>query len=52
LEEETIEITFKFKTIQLKTKKNSSTGLTDALVSVHPTHGGSSDAPVGLSLWM
>jgi len=50
--EETIEVTFKFKTIQLKTKKNSSTGLIDALASVHPTHGGSSDAPVGLSLWM
>ena len=52
MEEETIEVTFKSKSIQLKTKKNSSTGLTDALASVHPTLGGSSDAPVGLSLWM
>ena len=52
MEEETIEVTFKSKSIQLKTKKNSSTGLTDALASVHPTIGGSSDAPVGLSLWM
>jgi hypothetical protein len=52
LEEETIEVTFKSKSIQLKTKKNSSIGLTDALASVHPTLGGSSDAPVGLSPWM
>ena len=51
MEEETIEVTFKSKSIQLKTK-NSSTGLTDVLASVHPTLGGSSDAPVGLSLWM
>ena len=52
MEEETIEVTFKSKSIQLKTKKNSSTGLTDA----HSI--GASDAwrkfgrPVGLSLWM
>ena len=52
MEEETIEVTFKSKSIQLKTKKNSSTGLTDASASVHPMLGGSSDAPVGLSLWM
>ena len=52
MEEETNEVTFKSKSIQLKTKKNSSTGLTDALASVHPTLRGSSDAPVGLSLWM
>jgi len=50
LEEETIEVTFKSKSIQLKTKKNSSTGLTDAPII------GASDAwrkfrrPVGLSL--
>ena len=49
LKEETIEVTFKSKSIQLKMKKNSSTGLTDALASVHPTLGGSSDAFVGLS---
>ena len=49
LEEDTIEITFNSKSIQLKIKKNCSTGLTDALASVHPTLGGSSDAPVGLS---
>ena len=52
MEEETIEVTFKSKSVQLKTKKNSSNGLTDALASVHPTLCGSSDAPVGLSLWM
>ena len=52
MEEETIEVTFKSKSIQLKTKKNSSTDLTDA-----PSIG-ASDAwrkfrrPVGLSLWM
>ena len=52
MEEETIEVTFKSKSIQLKTKKNSSTGLTDA-----PSIG-ASDAwrkfrrPVGLTLWM
>ena len=49
LEEETIEVTFNSKSIQLKIKKNCSTGLTDALASVHPMLGGSSDAPVGLS---
>ena len=49
MEEETIEVTFNSKSIQLKIKKNCSTGLTDALASVHPTFGGSSDAPVGLS---
>ena len=52
MEEETIKVTSKSKSIQLKTKKNSSTGLTDALASVYPTLGGSFDAPVGLSLWM
>ena len=52
LEEETIEVTFNSKLIQLKIKKNCSIGLTDALASVQPTLGGSSDAPVGLSLWM
>ena len=38
LEEETIEVTFKSKSIQLKMKKNSSTDLTDAPII------GSSDA--------
>ena len=52
MEEETIEVTFKSKSIQLKMKKNSSTGLTDAKASVHPKLSGSSDTPVGLSLWM
>ena len=52
MKEETIEVTFKSKSIKLKTKKNSSTGLIDALASVHPTLGRSSDVPVGLSLWM
>ena len=49
MEEETIEVTFNSKSIQLKIKKNSSTGLIDALASVHPTLGERSDAPVGLS---
>jgi hypothetical protein len=52
LEEETIEVTFKSKSIQMKTKKNSSTGLTDA-----PSIGASDGCrkfrrPIGLSLWM
>ena len=38
MEEETIEVTFKSKLIQLKTKKNNSTGLTDA-----PSIGASGD---------
>ena len=52
MEEETIEVTFKSKSIQVKIKKNNSTGLTDAPII------GASDAwrkfrrPVGLSLWM
>ena len=50
LEEETIEVTFKSKSIQLKTKKNSCTGLTDAWTSVHPKLSGRTDAPVGLFL--
>jgi hypothetical protein len=49
VEEETIEVTFNSRSIQLKIKKNCSTRLTDVLASVHPTLGGSSDAPVGLS---
>ena len=49
MEEETIEVTFNSKSIQLKIKKNYSTSLTDALASVHPMLGESSDAPVGLS---
>ena len=52
MEEETIEVTFESKSIQMKTKKNSNTGLTDA-PSIR-----ASDAcrkfrrPIGLSLWM
>ena len=52
LEEETIEVTFNSKSIQLKTKKNSITGLTDALASVHPTLGGRTDALSVYLLWM
>ena len=37
MEEETIEVTFNSKSIQLKIKKNCSTGLIDAIASVHPT---------------
>ena len=48
LEEETIEVEIKSKLIQLQNKKISSTDLTDALTSVHPTLGGRSDAPDGL----
>ena len=48
MEEETIEVEIKSKLIQMPNKKISSTGLTDALASVHPTLGGRSDAPVGL----
>ena len=52
LEEEIIEVTFNSKSIQLKTKKNSSTGLTDALSSVHPMFDGRSDALSAYLLWM
>ena len=52
LEEETIEVTFDSKKIQLKTKKNSSTGLTDTLASVHPTLGGRTDALSVYLFWM
>ena len=52
MEEETIEVTFKSKSIQLKTKKNSSTGLTDALASVHPTLGGRTDTLSAYLFWM
>ena len=52
LEEETIEVEIKSKSIQLKTKKNSSTGLTDALSSVHPMFDGRSDALSAYLLWM
>ena len=52
LEEETIEVTFISKSIQLKIKKNYSTGLTDALASVHPTLGGRTDALSAYLLWM
>ena len=49
LEEETIEVTFNSKSIQLKINKNYSTGLIDAIVSMHSTLGGSPDALVDLS---
>ena len=52
LEEETIEVTFNSKSIQLKTKKNSVTGLTDVLASMHPTLGGMTDAMSAYLLWM
>ena len=52
MEEETIEVTFNSKSIQLKTKKNSSTGLTDVSASVHPMLGGRTDALSVYLLWM
>ena len=52
LEEETIKVEIKSKSIQLKTKKNSSTGLTDVLASVHPMLDGRSDALSVYLLWM
>ena len=52
LKEETIEVTFNSKSIQLKIKKNCSTGLTDALASVHPTLGGRTDALSVYLFWM
>ena len=51
MEKETIKVEIKSKSIHLKTKKNRSTGLTDALASAHPTLGGRTDDPVGPSLW-
>ena len=52
LEEETIEVEIKSKSIQLKMKKNSSTGLTNALSSVHPMLDGRYDALSAYLLWM
>ena len=52
LEEETIEVAINSKTIQLKTKKNSSTGLADVLALVHPTLGGRTDALSVYLFWM
>ena len=52
MKEETIDVTFNSKSIQLKTKKNSSTDLTDALASVHPMLGGKSDVLSSYLLWM
>ena len=52
LKEETIEVAINSKSIQLKTKKNSSTGLTDAKASVHPTLGGRTDALSVYLFWM
>jgi len=52
LEEETIEVTFESKSIQLKTMKNSSTSWTGALASEHPMLGGRTDALSVYLLWM
>jgi len=52
LEEETIEVENKSKSIELKTKINSSTSLTDDTASVHPTIGGRSDALSVYLFWM
>ena len=52
MEEETIEVENKSKSIQLKTKKNSNTSLTDDTASVHPTIGGRSDALSVYLFWM
>ena len=52
MEKETIKEEIKSKSIQLHNMKISITDLTDALASVHPKLSGSSDTPVGLSLWM
>ena len=52
MEEETIEVTFKSKSIQLKTKKNSSIGCTSALASEHPMLGGRTDALSVYLLWI
>ena len=52
MEEETIEVEIKSKSIQLKMKKNSSTGLTNALSSVHPMLDGRYDALSAYLLWM
>ena len=52
LKEETIEVAINSKTIQLKTKKISSTGLTDVLALVHPTLGGRTDALSVYLFWM
>ena len=49
MEKETIEVTLKSKSIQLKTRKNSSTG---ALASEHPMLGGRTDALSVYLLWM
>ena len=51
MEEETIEVKIKSKSIQLKTKKNSCTGLTDVLASVHLMLDGRSDALSAYLLW-
>ena len=50
--EETIEVAINSKTIQLKTKKISSTGLTDVSALVHPTLGGRTDALSVYLFWM
>jgi hypothetical protein len=52
LEEETIEVTFESKSNQWKTKKNSSTGLTDAPGIEASDACRKFRRPVGLSLWM
>ena len=50
MKKESIKEKIKSKSIQLQNKKISSTGLTDALASVHPKLSGRTDAPVGLFL--
>jgi len=50
--EETIEVAINSKTIQLKTKKISSTGLSNILALVHPTLGGRTDALSVYLFWM
>ena len=52
MEEETVEVAINSKTIQLKTKKNSSTGLADVLALVHSMLGGRTDALSVYLFWM
>ena len=52
LKEETIEVQIKSKSIQLKTKKISSTGLSNVLALVHPTLGGKTDALSVYLFWL
>ena len=52
MEKETIKEEIKSKSIQLQNMKISSTDLTDALASVHPTLGGRTDALSVYLFWM